>query len=96
VVARSAGVEGVAGGELCGGRRLGRIWGFELRWFLVAFEGLGSSARSRGRGWWHWMGGGGSACDARHRIVAATELAGGGEDDPHQSITGYGSPRKVA
>ena len=52
VVAGSSEVEGVAGGELRGGRQLREVWGFGLRWFLDAAEGSGGSAWSRGGGWW--------------------------------------------
>src|SRR4051812_3993672 len=41
VVARSVGVEGVAGGELRGGRQLREYWGFGLRWCSSEFEVLG-------------------------------------------------------
>ena len=66
----------------------GGIWGFALRWLPVEAEGLGGSARSRGNGWWCWMDGGGSGCDALHWIVAATELAGDGEESFPTSIAG--------
>ena len=89
-------MEGVAGGELCGGRRLGRIWGLELRRFLVVFEGLGSSAWSRGGVWWHWMGGGSSACDARPWNAAAAEATGDEEDGLSPTIAGYGGSREMA
>ena len=88
MVERVAGTKGVGGGELCGGRRLGRIWGFELWWFLVAFERLGGSVRSRGNGWWCWMNGGGSGCDERHRKAAAAEPAGVEEDGYQPPIAG--------
>ena len=52
-------MEGVAGGELRGGRQLREVWGFGLRWFPDAAEGLGGSARSRGGGWWCYTDGGG-------------------------------------
>ena len=88
VVAGSAGVEGVAGGELRGGGGFGWVWGFTLWWFPITIERLGSFARLRGRGWWRWMGGGGSGCDALHWIEAATELAGDGEESFPTSIAG--------
>ena len=68
MVERLAGAKGVAGGELCGGGGFGRIWGPGLRWLPVEAEGLGGSARSRGKGWWHWMDGG---------ALLATNGAGG-------------------
>ena len=82
------GVKGVAGGELRDGRRFGNNWGFGLWWLPVEAEVLGGSARSRGNGWWCWMDGGGSGCDALHWIVAATELAGDGEESFPTSIAG--------
>ena len=88
MVVRLAGVEGVAGSELRGGRRLRESWGFTLRWFPSEFEVLGGSARSRGRGWWHWLDGRGSGCDERSRGVAAAEPAGDGEDGLPPSIAG--------
>ena len=81
-------MEGVAGGELRGGRQLREVWGFGLRWFPDAAEGLGGSARSRGGGWKHWRDQGGSAHGARHRRVAATEPAGDEEDGLPPSIAG--------
>ena len=60
---RLAGTKGVAGGELRGGGGFGRNWGFGIWWFLVAFERLGTSTRSRGVDWWYWMDRGGPACD---------------------------------
>ena len=62
--ARQAGTEEVTGGELRGGRWFGSKVGFGLWWSLVEAEALGSSARLWGDGWWRWMGGGGSGCDA--------------------------------
>ena len=79
MVERVAGTEGFAGGELRGGRRLRKNWGFALRWLPVEAEGLGGSARSRGRGRWLWMGWGGFACDELDQRAAAAELAGDGE-----------------
>ena len=96
VVARSAGVEGVAGGERCGGRRFGRIRGFELRWFLIGLERWGGSVRSRGGGWWRQKDWGGSARDARYKNAAATEVTGDEEDGLSPSISGYGSSRRMA
>ena len=63
MVERLAGVKGVAGGELCGGRWLREDWGLGLQWLPVEFEVLGGSARPRGREWEHWMDGRGSGCD---------------------------------
>ena len=82
------GMEGVAGGELCGGRRLQESWGFALQWFPSEFEVLGGSARSRGRGWWYWLDGGGSGCDEQSRRVAAAELAEGEEGSFPLSMAG--------
>jgi hypothetical protein len=65
VVARLVGVEGVAGSELRGGDGFGHDWGFGLWWLPIMAEGLGSSARSRGVGWWRWTGRGGPGCDKR-------------------------------
>ena len=56
-------MEGVAGGELRGGRQLREVWGFGLRWFPDAAEGLGGSARLSGGGWWCYTDGVGSGCD---------------------------------
>ena len=88
MVDRLAGAKGVAGGELRSGGGFGRIWGFGLRWLPSEFEVLGGSARSRGRGWWHWLDGGGSGCDERSRGVAAAEPAGDGVDGLPPSIAG--------
>ena len=88
MVEEVAGMEGVAGGELRGGRWLREIWGFGLRWLPSKFEVLGGSARSRGRGWWHWLDGGGSGCDERSRRVAAAELARGKEESFLLSMAG--------
>ena len=96
MVARLAGVEGVASSELRGGGGFGRIWGFGLRWFPVEAEGWGGSARSRGRGWEHWMDGGGPACDELNRSVAAAELAGDEEDGLPPSMAGYGGASEMA
>ena len=68
MVEEVAGMEGVAGGELRGGRQLREVWGFGLRWFPDAAEGLGGSARSRGGGWW---------CYTRGGALVATEWTGG-------------------
>ena len=81
MVVRLAGVEGVAGGERCGGRRFGGVRGFELRWFLVGLERWGGSARSRGREWGPWKGLGASVLAGFYRSTASAELAGDGEDD---------------
>ena len=86
MVVGSSGVEGVAGGELRDGGGFGWFWGSGLRWFLVEAEALGSSARPWGDGWWCWKDGGGSGGDALHWIVAATELAGDGEESFPTSI----------
>ena len=51
VVVGSAGVEGVAGGELRGGGGFGSNGGLGLRWFPITYERLGSSARLRGVEW---------------------------------------------
>ena len=59
MVEEVAGMEGVAGGELRGGRQLREVWGFGLRWFPDAAEGLGGSAQSRGGGWWCYTDRGG-------------------------------------
>ena len=96
VVEGLAGTQGVAGGELRGGRRFGSNWGLVLRWFLVEAEGLGGSARSRGRGWWHWRDGRGSACDEWHRSMAAAELIGDEEEGFPPSISGRGGFRGTA
>ena len=88
MVERLAGANGVAGGELRGGVGFGRIWGFGLRWFPIKFERWGGSARSRRVEWRRWMDRGGSARDARHRSVAAAELARDGEDGLFRSIRG--------
>ena len=86
--ARQVGTEEVTGGELRGGRWFGSKGGFGLWWSLVDAEALGSSARLWGDGWWRWMGGGGSGCDALHWIEAVTELAGDGEESFPTSIAG--------
>ena len=91
-----AGTKGVAGGELRGGQWLWDNWGLELRWLPVEAEMLGGSARSRGRGWWHWMEWGGSARDAWHRSVAAAELIGDEEEGFPPSIAGCGGFRGMA
>ena len=88
VSARQVGTEEVTGGELRRGRWFGSKWGFGLWWSLVEAEALGSSARPWGDGWWCWMDGGGSGCDALHWIVVATELAGDGEESFPTSIAG--------
>ena len=75
MVDRLAGVQGVTGGELRGGQWFGSNWGFGLRWFPIKFERWGGSARSRRVEWRRWMDRGGSARDARHRSMAAAELA---------------------
>ena len=90
MVERLAGVKGVAGGELRGGRRLRESWGFVLQWFPVEAEGLGGFARSRGTGRWLWMGWGGLACDEMDRRAAAAELAGDGEEGFPPSLAGRG------
>ena len=87
-------MEGVAGGELRGGDGFGWSWGPGLRWFSHAAEGLGGSARSRGRGWWHWRDGKGSACDVWHRSVAAAELIEDEEEGFPPSIAGRGGSRE--
>ena len=88
MVEEVAGMEGVAGGELCGGEGFRWIWGPGLWWFPDAAEGLGGSARSRGVGRWHWMDWGGPARDERDRSVAAAKLTGDGEDGLPLSIAG--------
>ena len=67
-----------------------------LRRFPSEFEVLGGSARSRGRGWWHWLDGGGSGCDERDRNGSAAELTREGEDGLSPSIAGYGGIRGMA
>ena len=96
MVDRLAGVEGVTGGELRGGRWFGSNRGFGLRWFLIRFERWGGSARSRRVEWRRWMDRGGSARDERDWNVAAAELTGEGEDGLPWSIAGYGSARWMA
>ena len=88
-------MEGVAGGELRGGGGFGRIWGTGLRWLPVEAEGLGGSARSRGRRWWHWRDGKGSACDEWHRSMAAAQLIGDEEEGFLPSIAGCGGSREM-
>ena len=93
---RVAGTKGVAGGELCGGRRLRVNWGFGLRWFPITYERLGSSARLRGVEWCRWMGGGGPARDELDRSMAAAVVAGDEEDDVSRTIAGYAGAMRVA
>ena len=88
MVVGSTVVGGVAGGELRGGEGYGSEVGFGLRWFPIEAEALGSSARTRGSGWWRWMGGGLSGRDEWHRKAAAAERAGGGGDGLFRSIHG--------
>ena len=83
-------MEGVAGGELRGGRQLREVWGFGLRWFPDAAEGLGGSARSRGVGWWCWMDGGWPARGERSRSMVAAEPARDGEEGLPPSLAGRG------
>ena len=90
MVARLAGVKGVAGGELHCGGGFGSDWGYELRWFPIVFGRLGGSAGSRGVEWWRWMGGGGPGCDAWRWGVAAAEPPEVGEDGFPLMITGCG------
>ena len=75
------GTEGVAGGELRDGGSFGRDWGFVLWWVLIAFEGLGSSARSRGRRQWFWTGGGRPGGAGVLEAGTAAEVAGEEGDD---------------
>jgi hypothetical protein len=96
VVDRLAGMKGVTGGELRGGRRLREDWELELRWLPIGFERWGGSARSRGVGRWHWMDWGGPARDEWDRSVAAAELAGDEADGLPPSIAGYGSTKGMA
>ena len=89
-------MEGVAGGELRGGRWLREIWGFGLGWLPVEIEVLGGSAIPRGREWEHWMDGGGPTCDELNRSVAAVELAEDEEDGLPPSMAGYGDASEMA
>ena len=91
MVERLAGTEGVAGGELRGGRHLQEYWGFALWWLSVEAEGLGGSARSSGVGWWRWMDGGGPARNELSRRVAAVELAEGEEEGFPPLLAGRGA-----
>ena len=88
MVARLAGVEGVAGGELRGGRWFRVDRGLELWWLPIGLERWGGSARARGVGRWRWMSCGGPARDVRHRSVAAAELAGDEEEGSSPSLAG--------
>ena len=96
VVKRLARTKGVADGELRGRRWLREDWSLELRWLPTGAEGWGGSARSRGRGWEHWMDGGGPACDELNRSMVAAELAGDEEDGLPPSMAGYGGASEMA
>ena len=96
MVEEVAEMEGVAGGELRGGRWFRVDRGLELWWLPIGLERWGGSARLRGVGRWHWMSWGGPARDVRHRSVAAAELAGDEEEGLPPSIVGYGSTREMA
>ena len=86
-------MEGVAGGELRGGRQLRVSLGVWLWWFPSGFEVLGGSAGSWGVEPWLWNDGGGFVCAERDRKAAAAVLAGDGEEDLPWSIDCYGGAR---
>ena len=65
-------------------------------WLSIEAKRMGDSVRSRGNGWWRWMGGGGLGCDEWHRKVAAAEPTGVEEDGYHPSNAGRGGAMGVA
>ena len=96
MVDRLAGVEGVAGSELRGGRWFRVNRGLKLWCLPIGLERWGGSARLRGVGRWHWKNWRGPARDVWHQSMAAAELAGDEADGLPPSIAGYGSTREMA
>ena len=80
MVIGSSWVEGVAGGELRGGGGSGDKVSLGLRWSPAKIERGVVLARGRERSWWKEWRGGGTGGDGIGRELAATELAGLGED----------------
>ena len=80
MVAGSPGVEGVAGGELRGGGGFGDKVIFGLRWSPTKIDRGVALARGRGSSWWRDWRRRGPGGDGIDRGLAATELAGLGEE----------------
>ena len=72
VVVGSAGVEGVAGGELRGRGGLGSKVVLGLRWFPIKIEqGEGFTGGREGSWWREWRGGGPSGAEMAGTVAAA-------------------------
>ena len=95
VVVGSAGVEGVADGELRGGGGLGGRVVLGLRWFSIKIEqGKGLTGGREGSWWREWRGGGPGGTGMAGAMVAVG-IAGEDEDDSHPSIDGQGGTSGV-
>ena len=86
MVVGSAGVEGVADGELRGGGGLGSKVLLGLRWFPIKIEqGEGFTGGREGSWWREWRGGGSSGVGMAGAVEAAG-AAGDGEENLLGSI----------
>ena len=81
MVVGSAGVEGVADGELRGGGGLGSKVVLGLRWFPIKIEQGEGFTGGRESFWWREWRGGGPGGAGMAGAVAAAAVAGDGEGD---------------
>ena len=90
VVVGSAGVEGVADGELRGGGGFGSKVGLGLRWFPIKIEQGDVFTGERESFWWREWRGGGPGGARMAGAVAAAGVAGEEEDDSRGLPTAMG------
>ena len=86
MVVGSAGVEGVADGELRGGGGLGSKVVLGLRWFPIKIEQGEGFTGGRESFWWREWRGGGPGGAGMAGAVAAAAVAGDEEGDLPESI----------
>ena len=90
VVDMVSGVDGVAYGELRGGRWLSGKVIFPPQWVSIKIEKGDGFTRGRGSSWWREWRGGGSGGAGMIGAVAAAAVAGDGEEDLPGSIGCHG------
>ena len=96
VVVGSAGVDGVADGELRGGGGLGSKVLLGLWWFSIKIEQGEGFTGGRESFWWRDWRGGGSGGAEMARAAAAAGVAGDEEGGVSLTIAGYGGSMGVA